>query len=129
MAVLSKRTFFGGVVLVIGVLAAWQDRVRNMPLDILHLCGVLQVLGEGGEALAATEQSRRLLGLRQLRRVEVRRGQMWWVGLWRHRHGVIRGHSEMDPAGEGVLGFVLEVRVWTLKKERRIKRNSDRTVV
>lgn len=108
--------------MVIDVLAAWQDRIRNMPLDILHLCGVLQVLREGGEALAATEQSRRLL-------VEVRRGQMWWVGLWRHRHGVIRGHSEMDPAGEGVLGFVLEVRVWTLKKERRIKPNSDRTVV
>lgn len=45
-----------------GVLAAWQDRVRNVPLDLLHLCGGLQVLGEGGEALAATSQSRRLLG-------------------------------------------------------------------
>lgn len=53
MAVPSKGPGFW-VVLVIGVLAAWQDRVRDMPLDLLHLCGGLQVLREGGEALAAT---------------------------------------------------------------------------
>ena len=37
-----------------GVLAAWQDGVRDVPLDLLHLGGGLQVLREGGEALAAT---------------------------------------------------------------------------
>lgn len=46
----------------VGVLAAWQDRIRNMPLDLLHLCGGFQVLREGGEALTAASQSRRLLG-------------------------------------------------------------------
>lgn len=96
--------------------AAWQDGIRNMPLDILHLCWVLQVLREGGVALAVTEQSGRLLGLWHTRRVEVRTGQMWWVGLRRHGHGVVRGHGEVDPAGKGVLGFVVEVRVWALKK-------------
>lgn len=36
------------------VLAAGQDRVGDGPLDLLRVCGVLQVLGEGGEALAPT---------------------------------------------------------------------------
>lgn len=37
------------------------------------------------------------------------------VGLWRHGHGVVGGHGEMDATGEGVLGLVFEVRVWTLE--------------
>lgn len=59
MVVLSKGPGFR--VLVFGVLAAWQHRVGDVPLDLLHLCGGLQVLGEGGEALAATQHSSRLL--------------------------------------------------------------------
>lgn len=41
------------------------------------------------------------------------------VGLWRHGHGVIGGHGEMDATGEGVLGFVFEVRVWTLETRKK----------
>lgn len=98
-----------------GVLASGQDRIREMPLDVLHLCDQLQMFGEGGEPLAAAVQSGRLF--RQARGGEVHRGQMRLVGIWRHGHGVIRGHSEVDPAGEGVFGFVFDVRVWTLTKK------------
>lgn len=37
------------------------------------------------------------------------------VGLWRHGHGVVGGHGEMDATGERVLGLVFEVRVRTLE--------------
>lgn len=50
MVVPSKRTRL----VVGGPLAAGQDGVGDVPLDLLQLCGRLQVLGEGGEALAAT---------------------------------------------------------------------------
>lgn len=52
MAVPSKGPGFW--VVASGILAAWQDRVGDVPLDLLHLCGGLQVLREGGVALAAT---------------------------------------------------------------------------
>lgn len=70
-----------------GVLASRQDGVRKMPVDVMHLCGQLQVVGEGGEALAAAVQSGRLFC--QGRGREVHRGQMWLGGLWRHGHGVV----------------------------------------
>lgn len=41
--------FLGG-----GVLAAWQDGVRDVPLDLMNLRGGPQALREGGEALDAT---------------------------------------------------------------------------
>lgn len=65
------------------VLAARQDGVRDMPLDLLHFCGELQVLRERGEALGATQKSRRLLVSRaeHLRRDEVYRRQVWRVSL------------------------------------------------
>lgn len=68
----------------LAVLAARQHRVGRVPLDLLHLCGDLQVLGKGGEALGAAQQSRRLL-----RRGEVHGGQAGRVGLRRHGHGVV----------------------------------------
>lgn len=49
MVVLSRGP---GFLVVVVVLAARQDGVRNVPLDLLHLRGGLQVLREGGEALA-----------------------------------------------------------------------------
>lgn len=70
-----------------GVLASRQDRIRKMPLDVVRLCGQPQVVGEGGEPLAAAVQSGRLFC--QVRWGEAHRGQMWLVGLWRHGHGVI----------------------------------------
>lgn len=72
---------------VSGALASRQDGIRKVPLDIVRLCGQLQVVGEGGEPLAAAVQSGRLC--RQARGREVHRGQMWLDGLWRHGHGVI----------------------------------------
>lgn len=101
------------------ILAPRQDRIRKMPLDVLQLCGQLQVVGERGEPLAAAVHSGRLCC--QARGGDVHSGQMRLVGLWRHGHGVIWGHGEMDPAGEGVFGFVLEVRVWTLAKRQPFK--------
>lgn len=103
-----------------GPLAAGQDGVGDVPLDPLQLRGRLQVLGEGGEALAAAQQSGRVLDRRQLREGRGEAGggrQAEGVRLRRHGHGVVRGHSEVDPAGQGVLGFVLEVRVWTLGRD------------
>lgn len=104
-----------------GVLAPGQDGVRKMPVDVVHLCGQLQVVGERGEPLAAAVQSGRLFC--QARGREVHGGQMWLDGLWRHGHGVVRGHGELDPAGEGVFGFVLEVRVRTLTAKNTVEIN------
>lgn len=67
----QDRRFSGGKVtdwginifLAVGVLAARQEGVGHVPLEVLRLCRRLQVLGEGGEALAATKQSGRLAGL------------------------------------------------------------------
>lgn len=91
---------------VYGVLASRQDGIGKMPVDILHPCRHLQVVGERGEPLAAAVQPGR-------------QGRL--VGLWRHGHGVIGGHGEVDPAGEGVFGVVFEVRVRTLTQRQTFK--------
>lgn len=75
MAVLSKVPGCRVSGSVIALLASRQDRIRDMPLDLLHFCGDLQVLRERGEALGATQKSRRLWVSRaeDLRRGEVHR--------------------------------------------------------
>lgn len=69
------------------VLAPRQDGVRQVPLDLLQLCWQLQVLGEGGEPLAAAGQPEGLL--LQTRGDNVHMGQTRLVGLGRHGHGVV----------------------------------------
>lgn len=66
------------------VLGAWQDRVRDVSLDLLQLCGGLEVLGKGGEALASAEEYGTCMGIRgeELRTGEVRRWKTWRVGIW-----------------------------------------------
>lgn len=90
------------------VLAAWQDGVRNVPLNLLPLCGGLQVVREGGETQAATQQSRGPQGLAgDMGGAEAHGGPWKGLCLRGHGHGVIRGHREVDPTGQGILGLVL----------------------
>lgn len=65
-------------------LGSWQDRVRDVSLDLLHLCGGLQVFGERREALAAAEEPGGFMdfGGQEVRTGEVNRGQPRRVGLW-----------------------------------------------
>lgn len=70
------------------LLAPRQDGVRQVPLDLPQLRWQLQVLGEGGEPLAAAGQPEGLL-LLQTWGDHVHRGQTRLVGLWRRGHGVV----------------------------------------
>lgn len=66
------------------VLGAWQDRVRDVSLHLLQLCGGLEVLGKRGETLGSAEESGNHMGFRgeELRTGEVCRWKTRRVGLW-----------------------------------------------
>lgn len=125
------------------LLAARQHRVGRVPLEVLRLRRRLQVLGEGGEALAATERPRGGQGSRGSWRSQgcqgprgswgypecqgrwpCRRSRRSWGcrGSWGSRGSqgslvVLRlrgkGHGVV-PDGDRVPGLQLQVGVWTL---------------